>query len=70
MVDAARLSDELRSANERASASDRSKHDMERQIKELQGRLDEAEGQILRGGKQTIAKLEQRVRIRKHLCIV
>ena len=34
----------------------------EQQIKDLQTRLDEAEGGTLKGGKRIIAKLEQRVR--------
>ena len=32
------------------------------QVKDLQTRLDEAEGNSLKGGKRVIAKLEQRVR--------
>ena len=34
---------------------------LEQQIKDLQTRLDEAEGNALKGGKRVIAKLEQRV---------
>jgi myosin heavy chain 6/7 len=34
---------------------------LEQQIKDLQTRLDEAEGNVLKGGKRIIVKLEQRV---------
>ena len=34
---------------------------LEGQVKDMQGRLDEAEAQALKGGKKIIQKLEQRV---------
>ena len=36
---------------------------LEQQVKDLQTRLDEAEGNSLKGGKRVMAKLEQRVRL-------
>jgi len=32
------------------------------QVKELQAHLDDAEASVMKGGKRTLAKLEQRVR--------
>merc|ERR1712168_706069 len=41
---------------------DRMKKNMENQLKELQGRLDEAEQVALKGGKKQVQKLKARVR--------
>lgn len=62
MVDAARLADELRAEQDHAQTQEKLRKALEQQIKELQVRLDEAEGNALKGGKKAIQKLEQRVR--------
>jgi len=62
MVDAARLADELRAEQEHAQNQGRARKAMESQIKELQSRLDEAEANVLKGGKKVIASLEEKVR--------
>jgi hypothetical protein len=60
--DAARLVEELRQEQEHALQVERLRKGLEQQVKDLQTRLDEAEGNSLKGGKRVIAKLEQRVR--------
>lgn len=62
MVDAARLADELRAEQEHAQAQEKMRKAIEAQLKDLQVRLDEAEREALKGGRRTIAKLEERVR--------
>ena len=62
-LDAQRLADELRQAQDHGLQIEKSKKALENQIKELQVRLDEAEAQSLKGGKKLIQKLEQRVRV-------
>jgi len=62
MVDAARLADELRAEQEHAQNTEKLRKVLETQLKELQGRLEEAEANALKGGKRAIAKLEDRVR--------
>ncbi|XP_014670674.1 PREDICTED: myosin heavy chain, muscle-like [Priapulus caudatus] len=61
-ADAARLAEELRQEQEHAHAIDKVRKSQEQQLKDLQVRLDEAEANVLKGGKKLIAKLEQRVR--------
>lgn len=63
MVDAARLADELRVEQEHAQSQERARKGLEVTMKDLQGRLDEAEQNLLKGGKKQIAKLEDRVRL-------
>ncbi|XP_018022395.1 myosin heavy chain, muscle isoform X3 [Hyalella azteca] len=62
MVDAARLADELRAEQEHAQAQEKMRKGLEVQVKELQVRLEEAEGNALKASKKQIAKLEGRVR--------
>jgi hypothetical protein len=62
--DAARLAEELRLEQEHAIQVERLRKGLEQQIKDLQTRLDEAEGNALKGGKRIISKLEQRVCIK------
>jgi hypothetical protein len=62
--DAARLAEELRQEQEHALQVERLRKGLEQQIKDLQTRLDEAEGNALKGGKRIISKLEQRVCIK------
>jgi cob(I)alamin adenosyltransferase len=64
-ADAARLSEELRQEQEHTIQVERLRKGLEQQIKDLQTRLDEAEGNALKGGKRIIAKLEQRVSIKR-----
>ena len=63
--DASRLAEELRQEQEHAIQVERLRKGLEQQIKDLQTRLDEAEGNALKGGKRIIAKLEQRVSRRR-----
>jgi len=60
-ADTARLADELRREQEHAVHVERLRKGLEQQVKDLQTRLDEAEGNALKGGKRIIAKLEQRI---------
>jgi len=62
MLDAARLADELRQEQEHSAHVERLRKALESQLKEMQARLDDAEGSALKGGKKVIAKLEQRIR--------
>jgi myosin heavy chain 6/7 len=64
-TDAARLAEELRQEQEHSLQVERLRKGFEQQIKDLQARLDEAEGSTLKGGKRIIAKLEQRVRMKR-----
>merc|ERR1719356_2137332 len=56
MVDAARLADELRSEQEKARRA------LDSQITELEGRLQDANDLAAKGGRNAMAKLEQRIR--------
>ena len=60
--DAARLVEEIRQEQDHSLQVERLRKGLEQQVKDLQTRLDEAEGNSLKGGKRLIAKLEQRVR--------
>ncbi|XP_068202771.1 myosin heavy chain, muscle-like isoform X29 [Palaemon carinicauda] len=62
MVDAARLADELRAEQEHAQTQEKMRKGLEIQVKELQVRLDEVEGNALKAGKKALEKLEKRVR--------
>ncbi|CAF2029476.1 unnamed protein product [Rotaria magnacalcarata] len=60
-ADTSRLAEELRKEQEHATNVERLRKGLEQQIKDLQTRLDEAEGNSLKGGKRVITKLEQRI---------
>ncbi|XP_063612890.1 myosin heavy chain, muscle-like [Penaeus indicus] len=62
MIDAARLADELRSEQEHAQAQEKMRKVAEVAVKELQVRLEETENFAHKTSKQTIEKLESRVR--------
>ena len=62
MADAARLADELRQEQEHAMHIEKNRKQLETTVKELQVRLDEAEGAAIKGGKKIIQKLEERTR--------
>merc|ERR1719376_1370858 len=62
MVDAARLADELRAEQEHAQNPEKMRKGFEVQVKELQVRLEEVEGNALKATKKAIGKLEARVR--------
>merc|ERR1711976_1056486 len=62
MVDAARLADELRIEQEVAQAHERDRKLLEVQVKDMQGRLDEAETNALKGGKKAMNKMDTRIR--------
>ncbi|CAF1220495.1 unnamed protein product [Adineta steineri] len=60
-ADATRLAEELRQEQEHSLHVERLRKGLEQQIKDLQVRLDEAEGNSHKGGKRVMAKLEQRI---------
>merc|ERR1712018_672299 len=62
MVDAAKLADELRAEQEAAQGIERNRKLGESQLKDMQGRLDEAETNALKGGKKAVNKLDTRIR--------
>merc|ERR1712241_1115183 len=57
MIDAARLTDELRAEQEAAMMLERDK-----KLLDAQNRVDEAEQNALKGGKKALAKMETRIR--------
>lgn len=62
MVDAARLADELRNEQDHSNSQEKARRAIESQIAELQHHLEEANETAARGGKNTMAKLEARIR--------
>ena len=66
-ADTTRLAEELRREQEHSINVERLRKGLEQQVKDLQSRLDEAEGNVLKGGKRIIAKLEQRVCIMTYM---
>lgn len=58
----ARVGEELRLNQEHSLHLERVKKGLEAQVKEMSGRLDEAEQMVLKGGKKIIQKLEGMVR--------
>ena len=62
MVDAARLADELRSEQEHSNAQEKAKRSLETQMTELEQHLNEANDMAARFGRNTMAKLENRIR--------
>merc|ERR1712193_218383 len=56
------MAEDLKKEQDTSCHLDRMKKNMENQLKELQGRLDEAEQVALKGGKKQVQKLEARVR--------
>merc|ERR1712117_784893 len=62
MVDAARIADELRHEQEIALSFEKDRKLLERQVKDVQQRLDEAEVNALKGGKKAMNKMESRIR--------
>merc|ERR1712141_153130 len=62
MVDAARLADELRTEQEMAQIFERDRKLLDCQLKDMQGRLDDAESNALKGGKKAMNKMDTRIR--------
>merc|ERR1739844_579166 len=62
MVDAARLADELRSEQELALSFEKDRKLLDCQLKDMHGRLDDAEANALKGGKKAMNKMETRIR--------
>ena len=62
MVDAARLADELRSEQDHSGTQEKGKRALESQIAELENRLQDANDIAAKGGRNAMAKLEQRIR--------
>ena len=62
MVDAARIADELRSEQDHANTQEKARRALDSQITELEGRLQDANDMAAKGGRNAMAKLEQRIR--------
>merc|ERR1712223_1302947 len=62
MIDAARLSDELRAEQDHASSEERGKRAMEGQTQDLESRLVDAEANAVKGGRAAMSKMESRIR--------
>merc|ERR1719195_2415147 len=62
MVDAVRLTDELRSEQDHTTSLSQAKRGMETQLGELEARLTDPNESAMRGGKTAMAKLESRIR--------
>lgn len=62
MSDAARLADELRQEQDHAHHIEKTRKQLDVQVKELQVRLDEEVGTSMKGGRKAVAKLEQRAK--------
>jgi len=62
MVDAARLADELRAEQDHANTQEKARRALDSQITELEGRLQDANDLAAKGGRNAMAKLEQRIR--------
>merc|ERR1711879_868102 len=62
MIDAARLADELRVEQEHTGTQDKAKRALEAQATELEQRLNDANENASRGGRNAMAKLESRIR--------
>jgi len=61
MIDAARLADELRAEQDVAQQSERSRKNLDCQVKDMQTKLDEAEQLAVKGGKKVTSRLEQKI---------
>lgn len=66
MLDALRLSDELRSEQDHSQREEALRRGLEAHVKELGLRLEDAEANCLRGGKKLIEKLEAKIRQLSH----
>merc|ERR1719336_2706874 len=62
MVDAARLTDELRAEQEHVGTLGTGKNSLSNALGELEGRLSDAENVALKSGKSAMAKLEGKIR--------
>jgi len=62
MLDTARLAEELRSEQEVATSFERENKLVVCQVKDMQGRLEDAEVNALKGGKKAMHKMESRIR--------
>nr|APM87889.1 myosin heavy chain 7 isoform b [Siniperca chuatsi] len=62
ITDAAMMAEELKKEQDTSAHLERMKKNMEKTIKDLQHRLDEAEQIAMKGGKKQVQKLEARIR--------
>merc|ERR1739844_781315 len=62
MIDAARLSDELRTEQDMAQSFEKDRKLLDCQAKDIHTRLDEAEASALKGGKKAMNKMDTRIR--------
>ena len=62
MVDAARLADELRAEQDHVNTQSKAKRALEAQMSDMEQRLAEATENAMRGGRSSMAKLENRIR--------
>merc|ERR1711972_794172 len=61
MVDAGRLADELRSEQDHVSTLERNKKTLQNQLHDLETKFAEASDNAMRGGRNALSKLEQRI---------
>eukprot|EP00092_Neocalanus_flemingeri_P038409 GFUD01041816.1.p1 GENE.GFUD01041816.1~~GFUD01041816.1.p1 ORF type:complete len:1588 (+),score=475.81 GFUD01041816.1:64-4764(+) len=61
MIDAARLADELRAEQEVAQHAEKSRKNLDFQVKDMQTKVDEAEQLAVKGGKKVTSRLEQKI---------
>merc|ERR1711934_593927 len=61
MVDAGRLADELRSEQDHVSTLERNKKTLQSQLHDLENKFAEASENAMRGGRNALSKLEQRI---------
>merc|ERR1712223_891773 len=62
MIDAARLTDELRGEQDCAQGLERERKLLEAQVKDMQARVDDAQSQALKGGKKAMSKMDTRIK--------
>ena len=62
MIDAARLADELRSEQEVAQMAEKHRKALDWQVKDMQGKVDEAEQLAMKNGRKVTSRLEQKIK--------
>ena len=61
MIDAARLAEELRAEQDHTSTLERNKKNLQSQLHDLENKFAEASENAMRGGRNALSKLEQRI---------
>ena len=62
MIDAARLADELRAEQDASQQAEKTRKNLDGQVKDMQTKLDEAEQLAVKGGKKVISRLEMKIK--------